>query len=69
MAMLAIKQILSHCESAASTLVRPAHKLHGVFNMPPVFGQFDLALCFKLDGVLGGFSNGLGAVASSNCRA
>ena len=62
MAMLAIRQILSHCDSAASTLVRPAHKLHGVFDMPPVFGQFHLALCFKVDGVLRGFRNGLGAV-------
>src|ERR1700739_1200167 len=63
MATLPFKQILSHCESTeASTLVRPAQKLQGVFDMPPVFGQFHLALCFKVDGILGGFRNGLCAV-------
>jgi hypothetical protein len=30
--------------------------------MPPGPGQFDLAFCFKVDGVLGGFRNGLRAV-------
>jgi len=49
-------------EPAALALVRPAHKLHGVFDMPPVFGQFHLALCFKVDGVLGSFRNGPGPV-------
>jgi len=49
-------------EPAASALVRSAHKFHGVFDMPPVFGQFELALCFKFDGVLGGFRNSLRAV-------
>jgi hypothetical protein len=50
------------CEPAASTLVRPAHKLQGVFDMPPGSGQFHLALYFKVDGILGSFRNGLGAV-------
>jgi hypothetical protein len=49
-------------EPATSALVRPAHKLHRGFDMSPVFGQFDLALCFKVDGVPGSFGNGLGAV-------
>src|SRR6266849_2012215 len=40
------------CEPAASALVRPAHKLHGVFDMPPVFGQFEIALLFEANGVL-----------------
>ncbi len=30
--------------------------------MPPVSGQFDLALFFALNGFLSGFGNGLGAV-------
>src|SRR5206468_10324829 len=47
---------------AASALVRPAHELHGVFDMPPGFGQFDLAFCLEFDDVLGGFRNGLGAM-------
>src|ERR1700693_1004123 len=29
-------------EPEASALVRPAHKLHSVFDVPPVFGQFHL---------------------------
>src|SRR6266487_4603861 len=49
-------------DPAASALVRPAHKLHGVFDMPPVFSQFHLALCFKVDGVLSGLRNCLGTV-------
>jgi len=49
-------------EPAASALMRPAHKLHGVFDMSPGFGQLDIALRFKLDGVLSGFRNGFGAV-------
>src|SRR5215475_1910834 len=47
---------------AASALVRTAHQLHRVFDMPPGSGQFGLAFCFKLDGVLGSFRNGLGAM-------
>jgi hypothetical protein len=47
---------------AASALVRPTHELHGVFDMPPGFGQLDLALYFKVDGILGSFRNGLRAV-------
>jgi hypothetical protein len=47
---------------AASALVRPAHELHGVFDMPPGSGQFDLAFCLEFDGVLGSFGNGLGAM-------
>src|SRR5713101_5054398 len=50
------------CEPAASALVRPAHKLHGVFDMPPVFGPFDLALLFEANGVLSGLRNCLGTV-------
>src|ERR1700736_5582258 len=50
------------CGPAASTLVRPAHKLHGVFDMPPVFGQFDLALLFEANGVLSGLRNCPGTV-------
>src|SRR5258707_15519095 len=49
-------------EPAASALVRPTHELQGVFDMVPGSGQFHLALCFKVDGVLGSFCNGLGAV-------
>src|SRR5258708_33095552 len=49
-------------EPAASALVRPTYELQGVFDMPPGSGQFHLALCFKVDGVLGGFRNGPGAV-------
>jgi hypothetical protein len=49
-------------ETAASALVRPTHELQGVFDMPPGSGQFHLALCFKVDGVLGSFRNGPGAV-------
>src|ERR1700722_3322751 len=49
-------------EPAALALVRSAHKLHGVFDMPPVFGQFHFALCFEVDGVLGSFRNGFRAV-------
>src|SRR5215207_3535511 len=37
---------------AASALVRPAHELHGVFDMPPGSGQFGLAFCLEFDGVL-----------------
>jgi hypothetical protein len=37
----------------ASALVRPAHKLHGAFDTPPVFGQIDLALLFEANGVSG----------------
>src|SRR5439155_19211866 len=53
---------LCRARTAASALVRPAHKLHGVFDMPPVSGQFEFALCFKVDGVLRSFGNGLRAV-------
>src|SRR5882757_9845241 len=56
------RHTLSRASPAASALVRPAHELHGVFDMPPGSGQFRLALCFKLDGVLGSFRYGLGAV-------
>jgi hypothetical protein len=49
-------------EPAASALVRPTDELHGVFDMPPSSGQFHLAPCFKVDGVLGSFRNGPGAV-------
>jgi hypothetical protein len=49
-------------EPAASALERPAHELHGVFDMPPRSGQFDLAFCLELDRVLGRFRNGLGAM-------
>jgi hypothetical protein len=49
-------------EPAASALVRPTHELQGVFDMPPGFRKFNLALCFEVDGVLGSFRNGLGAV-------
>jgi hypothetical protein len=49
-------------EPAASTLVRPAHKLHCVFDVPPGFGEFELALRFKVDRVPGSFCDGLGAV-------
>jgi hypothetical protein len=47
---------------AASALVRPAHELHGVFDMPPGSSQFDLAFCLEFDGVLSSFGNGLGAM-------
>jgi hypothetical protein len=47
---------------AASALMRPAHELHGVFDMPPGPGQFDLAFSLELDSVLGSFCNGLGAM-------
>jgi hypothetical protein len=57
-----IQARLVTCELATSALVWPAHKLHGIFDMPPVSGQFHLALCFKVDGVPGSFRNGLGAV-------
>src|SRR5436190_9098584 len=50
------------CGPAASALVRPAHKLYGLFDMPPVFGQFHLAFCFKVDGVPSGLHNCLGTV-------
>src|SRR5258708_1158798 len=50
------------CEPAVSALVRPAHKLYGVFDMPPVFGQFDLALLFEANGVLSGLHNCPGTV-------
>jgi len=55
---------LTFCLAAltASALVRPAHELHGVFDMPPGSGQFDLAFCLEFDGVLGSFCNGLGAM-------
>jgi hypothetical protein len=49
-------------EPTASTLVRPAHDFHCVFDMPPRFGQLELALCFKIDGVLGSFRDGFCAV-------
>src|SRR5437868_12665600 len=42
--------------------MRPAHKLHGISDMPPGLGQFNIALHFEGNGVLGGFRNGLGAV-------
>src|ERR1051325_5870553 len=31
---------------AASALVRPSHHLHGVFDMPPGFGHFRIAILF-----------------------
>src|SRR6202047_3098270 len=40
MAALAFRHALSRASRQALALVRPAHKLHGVFDMPPVFGQF-----------------------------
>jgi hypothetical protein len=43
-------------------LVRPAHELHGVFDMPPGFGQFDIAFRLESYGVLNGFRNGFDAV-------
>jgi hypothetical protein len=49
-------------EPAASTLVRPAHEFHRVFDMPPGFGQFRLALGFEVDGVPGSFGDGFRAV-------
>jgi hypothetical protein len=61
MAALAFRRALSR-EPAASALVRSTHELQGVFDMPPGSGQFHLALLFKVDGVLGSFRNGLGAV-------
>jgi hypothetical protein len=30
--------------------------------MPPGLGLFHLALCLEVDGILGGFGNGFGAV-------
>jgi hypothetical protein len=69
MAALAFRLASVTRDPAASALVRPAHKLHGVFDMPPVFGQFHFALCFKFDGVLSGFRMALAPCASSNCRA
>jgi hypothetical protein len=62
LAPLAFMHGLVTRKPAVSALVRPAHKLHGVFDMSPVSGQFHLALCFKVDGVLGSFRNGPGAV-------
>src|SRR5262249_46316907 len=52
----------SCCRPAASALVRPTHHLHGVFDVPPGFGQLDLAFCFEPDGVLGRFGDGLRAM-------
>jgi hypothetical protein len=49
-------------ERVASTLVRPAHDLHGVFNMAPSSGQLHLAVRFKLDGILGSLRYGAGTV-------
>jgi hypothetical protein len=49
-------------DPSASALVRPAHNFHGVFDMPPGSGQFHLAPSFKVNGILGGFGNGLRAV-------
>jgi hypothetical protein len=49
-------------EPAKLALVRPSHQLYGVFDMPPSPGQLDLALRFEIDGVLGSFGNGFGAV-------
>jgi hypothetical protein len=49
-------------EMSASALARPAHKLHGVFDMPPGLGHFDIAIQFEINGVLSGFRNGLGTV-------
>jgi hypothetical protein len=60
--MVALAFSLVTREPAASALVRPTHELQGVFDMPPGSGQFNLAFCFELDGVLGSFRNGLGAV-------
>jgi hypothetical protein len=49
-------------EPVASTLVRPAHEPHGVFDMSPSSGQLHLAFRFEFDGMMGGFRNGSGAV-------
>ena len=57
------------CAPAASALVRPAHKLHGVFDMAPGFGQFDIAIPFEVNGVLTASAMALAPCASSNCRA
>src|SRR5216684_1347822 len=50
------------CEPAASALVRPAHKLYGVFDMSPVLGQFEIALLFEANGFLSGLRNCPGTV-------
>jgi hypothetical protein len=47
---------------ATSALVRPAHQLQRVFDVPPVPGLFDLALRFEVDGLAGGFDDGLRAL-------
>jgi hypothetical protein len=62
MVALAFRHALSRASRQASALVRPAHELQGVFDMPPGSGQFHLALYFKVDSVLGSFRNGLGTV-------
>jgi hypothetical protein len=51
-----------HGVSAASALVRPSHKLHGVFDMSPGLRQFDLTFLFARNGLLSGFRYCLGAV-------
>ncbi len=50
------------CAPAASALVRPAHKNHGVFDTAPGVGQFDIAIPFEVNGVLSGSRNGFSAV-------
>jgi hypothetical protein len=50
-------------------LARPAHKLHGVFDMPPSLGHFDIAIQFEINGILSGFPMAWAPCASSNCRA
>jgi hypothetical protein len=56
-------------EMSASASARPAHKLHGVFDMPPGLGHFDIAIQFEINGVLSGFPMAWAPCASSNCRA
>lgn len=45
-----------------SALVRAAHELHGLFDMPPGFGEFNLTLGLEVDCVLGSLGNGLRAM-------
>lgn len=49
-------------DEAATGLDRPAHDLHGVFDMSPGSGQFDVAFCLEFDGVLGRLRNRRGAM-------
>jgi hypothetical protein len=48
--------------AGSSALVWPAHQLHGVFDVSPGSGHFDIAFGLELDGILGRFCNGLGAM-------